>query len=140
MAFENNTLQFYRCIICRSMQKHLQHNKDERIQFFRKMYLSLYSKGFQRVTKGIICERWVGDWIELQHIDPTNSSCYNSISFPFSWAAQPGAWGPSLYWDMFLIPASPLQLLDFLSHPGYIIIWRTPTSRGATIALNSTHQ
>ena len=62
----------YRCniLICRGMQKQIQHNKDERTQFFRKIYLSLYSKGFERVTKGIICERWVGDWTELQHIDP----------------------------------------------------------------------
>ena len=27
------------------MQKHIQHNKDERTQFFRKIYLSLYWKG-----------------------------------------------------------------------------------------------
>ena len=27
------------------MQKHIQHNKDERTQFFRKIYLSLYLKG-----------------------------------------------------------------------------------------------
>ena len=58
-------------LICRCMQKHIQHNKDEQIQFFRKIYLSFYSKGFERVTKGIICERWVGDWTELQHTDPT---------------------------------------------------------------------
>ena len=49
------------------------------------------SKGLQKV---LLCERWVGDWTELQHIDP---HCYghNSVSFPFSWAAQPGAWGPT---------------------------------------------
>ena len=29
-------------LICRCMQKHIQHNKDERTQFFRKIYLSLY--------------------------------------------------------------------------------------------------
>ena len=52
------------------MQKNIQHNKDEQTQFFRKIYLSLYSKGFERVTKLIICERWVGDWTDLQHIDP----------------------------------------------------------------------
>ena len=69
------------------MQKHIQHNKDERRHFFRKIYLSLYWKGC--VWEG------VGDWTELQHIDP-HSSGHNSISFPFSWAAQPGAWGPSL--------------------------------------------
>ena len=35
----------------------------------------------------------VGDRIELKHIDP-HSYGHNSVSFPFSWAAQPGAWGP----------------------------------------------
>ena len=69
-----------------------------------KIYLSLYSKV-------LLCERWVGDWTELQHIDPANSSSYNSISFTYSWDAQPGAWGPSLCWDMVLIPASSLQLI-----------------------------
>ena len=43
----------------------------------------------------LLCERWVGGWTELQHIDP-HSYGHNSVSFPFSWAAQPGAWGPSL--------------------------------------------
>ena len=94
-------------LICRCMQKHIQHNKDKRTQFLRKIYLSLYLKGFEKVTKGIICERWLGDWIELQHIDP-HSSGQSSISFPFFWAAQPGAWGSSLHWDMVLIPASSL--------------------------------
>ena len=75
-----------------------------------KIYLSLYSKGFERVTKGIICERWVGDWTELLHIDP-HSSGHSSISFTFSWAAQPGAWGTSLCQDMVLIPASSLQVI-----------------------------
>ena len=68
---------------------------------FRKIYLSLYWKGC--VWEG------VGDWTEQQHIDP-HSSGHNRVSFPFSWAAQPGAWGPSLCWDMLLIPVSSLQL------------------------------
>ena len=62
-------------------------NNDERTQFFRKIYLSLY-------WKGCVCEG-VGDWTELQHIDP-HSYSHNSVSFLFSWAAQLGAWGPSL--------------------------------------------
>ena len=62
-----------------------------------------------------------------------NSSGYNSISFPFSWAAQPGDWGSSLCWDMVLILASSLQLIDFLSPTGYIIIWHPPASCGVTI-------
>ena len=37
----------------------------------------------------------VGDRTERQHIDP-HSYGHNSVSFPFSWAAQPGAWGPTL--------------------------------------------
>ena len=115
-------------LICRCVQKHIQSNKDERTQFFRKIYLSLYLNGFERVTKGIICERWVADWKELQHIDTPNSSGYSSISFPFSWAAQPGAWGPSLCSDMVLIPVSFLQLIWTSCRRGYIIIWRPPTS------------
>ena len=103
------------------MQKHIQLNKDERTQFFRKIYLSLYLKGLERVTKGIICERWVGDWTELQHIDPPTLLATVAF-FPFSWAAQPGAWG------MVLIPASSLQLIWTSCRWGYIIIWRPPTS------------
>ena len=65
----------------------------------------------------------------LQHIDPTpNSSDYSSISFAFYWAAQPGAWGPSLGWDMILNPATSLQLIWTSCRWGYIIIWRPPTS------------
>ena len=37
----------------------------------------------------------VGDRTELQHIDPPSIG-YNRVSFPFSWAAQPGTWGHSL--------------------------------------------
>ena len=64
----------------------------------------------------------------LQHID-THTSGYNSISLPFSWAAQPGAWGLSLCWGMVLIPASSLQLIWTSCCRDYIIIWHPPTSR-----------
>ena len=37
----------------------------------------------------------VGDGTELQHIDP-HSYGHNSVSSLFSWAAQLGAWGPTL--------------------------------------------
>ena len=103
------------------------HNKDERTQFFRKIYLSLYLKGFERVTKGIIREKWIGDWTELQHIDP-HSSGRSSISFPFSWVAQLGAWEPSVCWGMVLIPASSLQLIWSSCHRRYIMNVRPPTS------------
>ena len=48
---------------------------------------------------------------------PPYSSGYNSISFLF-WAAQSGAWEPSLCWDMVLIPASSLQLIWTSCHTG----------------------
>ena len=121
------------------MQKHIQHNKDERTQFFRKIYISHLI--LERIAKGLIlvmCESWVGDRTELQHIDP-HSSDYHSLSFPFSWAAQPGAWGPSLCWDVVLIPASSLQLIWTSCRRGYIIIWRPPTScERHNFTLNST--
>ena len=69
------------------MQKHIQHNKDERRHFFRKIYLSLYWKGC--VWEG------VGERTKTATYWPPNSSGYHSLSFPFSWDAQPGAWGPS---------------------------------------------
>ena len=76
----------------------------------------------------VVCERWVGDWTKTATYWTPNSSGYNSISFPFSWAAQLGAWGPSLCLDMVLIPVSSLQLIWTSCRGGYIIIWRPPTS------------
>ena len=111
-------------LICRCMQKHIQHNKDERTQFFRKIYLSIYLKGFERY------DLWEVSWRLNRTATywPPNSSGYSRISFPFSWAAQLGSWGPSLCWDMVLIPASSLQLIWTFCHRGYIIIWCPPTS------------
>ena len=93
------------------MQKHIQHNKDERTQFFRKLYLSLYLKGFERVTKGIICERWIGDWTKVQHIDPPTLLATAAFLSRSPGLLNWGAWAPILCWDMVLIPASSLQLI-----------------------------
>ena len=101
------------------VQKHIQHNKDVQTQFFRKLYLSFYWKGC--VWEGI------GDRTKTATYWPPNSSGYHSLSFPFSWIAHPGAWGPSLCWDMVLIPASSLQLIWTSCRRGYIIIWHPPT-------------
>ena len=68
------------------IQKHIKHNKDKIRHFFRKIYLSLYWKGC--VWEG------VGDWTELQRID-LHSYGHNSVFFPFSSVAQPGAWDPA---------------------------------------------
>ena len=106
-------------------------------------YLEKYTSHF--IWKG------VGDQTELQHIDP-HSYGHNNVSFPFSWAAQPGAWplcwvlglwshllfnwsealnsncsirgseGP-LCWVLVLFTASYLQLIWISCRRGYIIIW-----------------
>ena len=67
----------------------------------------------------------------MQHIDP-HSIGHNRVSFPFSWTAQPRAWGPSLSGCWFSLPrffsnSSDLQLLTSCLHPGYIIV-RRPAS------------
>ena len=75
----------------------------------------------QFIWNGCVWEG-VGDRTELQHIDPLSIG-QNRLSFPFSWATQPGAWGPSLPGTCFSIQhllsnSSDLQLTDFLSLPG----------------------
>ena len=51
-------------------------------------------KGSKGLLKILLWEA-VGYRTELQHIDP-HSYGHNSVSFPFSWAAQLGDWGLSL--------------------------------------------
>ena len=60
------------------------HNKDDR-------HSSLEKYNCHFIWKGCVWEG-VGDGTELQHIDP-HSYGHNSVSFLFSWATQPGAWG-----------------------------------------------
>ena len=72
----------------------------------------------------------VGDRTELQHIDP-HSIGHNHVSFPFSWAAQPGAWGPTLLGAGFLY--------HILSPKGLVskLIW-SPTATAPSGAWGST--
>ena len=69
-------------------------NKDER----RHSLLEKYTSHF--IWKVCVWEG-VGDRTELQHIDP-HFIGHNCVSLPFSWAAQPGAWGPTLLGAGFL--------------------------------------
>ena len=78
--------------------------------------LEKYTSHF--IRKGCVWEG-VGDWTELQHIDP-HSYGHNSVSFPLSWAAYPGA---QPLWVLDFSTASYLRLIwsptaDFLSSPG----------------------
>ena len=93
----------------------------------RKIYLSLYLKGLLKVLP------WegVGDRTELQHIDP-HSYGLNSVSFPFSWAAQPRAWCPA---SLGHVPRSSIfsptglisNWLTSCLHPGYVIVRHPPS-------------
>ena len=64
-------------------------NNDERTHFFRKIYLSLYSKWLQKGCERVMCERWVGDWTNCSILIPS-SFLFSSTSFSFCWAAQLG--------------------------------------------------
>ena len=89
------------------MQKHIQLNKDERHSSFEKYTPQFIWKGSKRLLKVLLCERWVGDWIELQHIDPHSAFLSRS-----SGLLNRGPGGQPL-WDKVLIPASSLQLQLF---------------------------
>ena len=72
-------------------------------QFLKKIYFSLYLKGC--AWEGF------GDRTELQHICPRCIG-HNRVSFPFSWDAQPGAWGPTLLGAGFLYRILSPMVLD----------------------------
>ena len=65
------------------IQKHVQHNNDERTQFLVKIYLS--------VIEWVVCERELETEKKTATYWAHNSSGYHSLSFPFSRAAQPGS-------------------------------------------------
>ena len=91
------------------MQKHNDVMKTSGHGSLEKYTSHFIWKGSKGLLKVLLCERGVGDRTELKHIDP-HSYGHNSISFPFPWAAQLGAWGSQPFWNMVLIPASSLQL------------------------------
>ena len=67
---------------------------------------------------------------ELETEQNCNISTPTLLAIAAFLSRSPGLlnWGPSLCWDMVLIPASSLQLIWTSCHRGYIIIWRPPTS------------
>ena len=83
-------------------------------------------KGSKGLLKVLLSERWLEGWTELQHIDP-HSYANKSVSFPFSWAAQPGAWGPASLGACSLYRILSPTLTSSL-HPGYIIVRHPPSS------------
>ena len=115
--FPNSTI-LYICNIYRCMQKHSQHNNDERTHFFRKnIPLTLYSKWLRKCCERFMCERWVGQTATYWPPVPLSLSALLSRSAGLlNW----WSWGPiALCWALVLSTAfSPTDSysLNFLSH------------------------
>ena len=96
------------------MQMHAEskwrHNKDERHSSLEKYASRFIWKGSKGLLKVLQWEG-VGNRTKLQHIDP-HSYGHNSVSFPFSWAAQPGAWGTCSSFQHLLSNWFELHLLN----------------------------
>ena len=132
---------------------HAEHNIFSMIKMSEDNSLEKYTshfiwKGSKGLLKVLLDEKWVGDWRELQHFDP-HSYGHNSVSFLFSWPAQPGAWGPSFSgtWSSFqhLLsnsncsigdPEGPLCWVLVLSTASYLQLTRTSRESSYIIVLH----
>ena len=72
--------------ICKCMQKH---NGAMKMSGHRS--LEKYTSHF---IESVVCERELETEQNFKILTP-QSYGHNSVSFPFSWAAQPGSWGPA---------------------------------------------
>ena len=112
-------------------QKHIQPNKDERTEFFRKIYLTVYWKG---------CV-WEVSWRlnrDCNILTPPPAPPAIAVRlFRSPGPLNMGPGGQPLCWKLVstarsgkLTSSSELQLPDFLSHPGYIIVlWPLNSTR-----------
>ena len=135
------------------MQKHNDAMKTSGHSSLEKYTSHFIWKGSKGLLKVLLCERWVGDWTELQHIDP-HSYGHNSVSFPFSWAAQPGTRGLRLSGTWFSFqhllsnssealnsncsiggPEGPLCWVLVLSAASYLQLTRTSCASNYVIVL-----
>ena len=73
----------------------MQNHNDDTVLLEKYVPLTLL-KRFEKGYSRFYCERELETEQRLQHIDLHSSSGHRRVSFLFSWAAQPGAWGPSL--------------------------------------------
>ena len=75
----------------------------------------------------VVCEKELETEQNCNILTP-HSSGYHKLSFPLSWAAQPGAWEPSSLLGHGSHSCPSLQLIWTSCRRGYIIIWHPPTS------------
>ena len=128
------------------MRKHSQHNNDEQTRFFRKIYLSPYSKGLR---KGYVWEvswrlnKTATYWLLALLAIAALLSHYAGL---FKRGGVTEGCKPSV-WELVLSTASYLQLQQLTPNskltrtsvtPGYINVWRPPASVSVASAPNST--
>ena len=116
------------------MQKHSQHNNDERTHFFRKIYFSHFIRNScERVTKWLYVRRDLETEQTATYWPPVPLSLAALLS-RYAGLLNRGSWGPiALCWVLVLSTASNLQLTDSklsepLVAPGYIIVLHPPAS------------
>ena len=80
-----------------------------------------------------MCERWVGDWTELQHIDPTTPLAITAFLSRSIGLLNRGPGGPASAGTWFSFQHLLSNCSDFLSHPSYIIVWHPHASCGVLI-------
>ena len=113
------------------MWKLSQHNNDERIHFFRKIYLSHFI--LERVAKELCVRGELKTEQTATYWPPVLLPLAALLSRSVGLLTR-GSWGPiALCWELVLSTASYLQLTDsklteLPVAPGYIIVWHQPAS------------
>ena len=107
----------------------MQNHNDDTIKTSGHSSLEKYTSHFiRKSSKGllkVLLWEGLGDRTELQHIDP-HSYGHNSVSFPFSWAAQPEAHSAGCW---FSLPHLISTGWTFCAR-SYIIVRHHPSSCG----------
>ena len=116
-------------------------NNNDRTQFFRKIYLSLFIRNAcERVAKGL-CERGELEIEQTATYWPPVPLSFAALLSRSAGLLDRGSWGPiALCWMLVLSTASYLQLIDSNSlnlsvAPGYIIVWHPPAFCGRHICI-----
>ena len=123
---------------CRNIFNTINTSGHSSLEKYTSHFIWKGSKGFERVTKGIICERWVGDWTELQHTDPPTLLATAAFI-----SRSPGLLGRGLGLQPLLGHGSHFSIfsptdLNFLSPGLYNNLTSTYFLRASQFELNST--
>ena len=114
------------------MRKHSQYNNDERTQFFRIIYLTLYSKWSRKGFERVMCERWVGDWTKTTTYWPTVPPSLAALLSRSAGLLNRGPWGPSplLRAGSYCLELQQTdsKLTEFPVAPGYFIVLHPPAT------------